>query len=258
MRYHTLRPHPALEPVPMNSDTSLQQQENEVAWCLLLVNQILPLLLPPEDLQNPCLDVLVSEIFSELIFRNGICGKACEPWLLWDGIAKILRSTRSGAGQRSSDPASPASRLEEHGLLSSVRSSNDDDRSRCPRAAWTLTGVFWLVVQSLTTSWLLLRSFGLALMQASVIPARTSRPMDTSGRSPRIPVASKRLSDPLNCPVEGIEKQAIIGMRVWGCMSELLSLQRRMPWLSGILSLLQWMGLYGPGQLCCTNSRLDR
>merc|ERR1711974_222344 len=50
----------------------------------------------------------------------------------------------------------------------------------------------------------------------------------------------------------------ILGMALWTCVSKLAHLQERMPWLTGTLSLMQWLLLHGPGQVCCTNSRFDR
>jgi len=38
----------------------------------------------------------------------------------------------------------------------------------------------------------------------------------------------------------------------------LLSLDVRMPWLSGGLSLVQYHLVNGPGKVCGTNGRLDR
>ncbi|KAK4507643.1 hypothetical protein PRZ48_001378 [Zasmidium cellare] len=177
LRYHALNPHVALEPLPLDDDTARKQQENETAWCLLLVNRVLPLLLPPEDLQNPCLDVLVSEVFSELIFRN---------------------------------------------------------------------------------AWVLLRASFIALMQAGSLPARSSRNPSKSKTSEGTPSSPNTNSGRIETPSTTTAKRPIVDMHIWGCMSEVLSLNQRMPWLSGILSLVQWLSLQGPGQLCQTNSRLDR
>ncbi|EGP92260.1 uncharacterized protein MYCGRDRAFT_66382 [Zymoseptoria tritici IPO323] len=190
-RFLTLRPHLALEPVPSDPISALAQQENETAWCMLLVNRILPLVLPPEDMLNPCLDVLVSEIFTEMIFHNGICGKACEPWLIWDGLAKLLRSMRSGYGQLPDDPPSDLLKRDESGALFPARDSFedvDDDRQA----------------------------------------------------------------------FRSTERRPIVDMNIWSCGSQISSFEQRMPWLSGLLSLMQWILLHGPGRLCCTNSRLDR
>ena len=84
--YHTLVPHPALTPVPRETDPStiLEQARNEESWRQLLVQGVLAVLLPTEDLENGCLRALVAEIFSDMILGNGVSGKACKPWLLWE------------------------------------------------------------------------------------------------------------------------------------------------------------------------------
>lgn len=259
LRYHALNPHVALEPLPLDDDTAREQQENEIAWCLLLVNRVLPLLLPPEDLQNPCLDVLVSEVFSELIFRNGICGKACEPWLIWDGVAKLLRSLRSGQGTLPQTPSVPSNRLEEYGLLASSRASEDRPRHGRPRRRFdALSHTFWFTIQCVITFWIVLRASFSAIMQAGALPARSSRNPSKSKTSEGLSSTSTTSSGLLQTPSTAEAKRPILEMHVWGCVSELLSLDRRMPWLSGMLSLVQWASLQGPGRLCQTNSRLDR
>ncbi|KAM3442988.1 hypothetical protein MY4824_000693 [Beauveria thailandica] len=67
--YHALCPLPQLSPVPQKGDQSSfeEQQENESAYRQLLVQAVLAILLPTEDLENPCLTAIVGQIFSELI-----------------------------------------------------------------------------------------------------------------------------------------------------------------------------------------------
>ncbi|KAM3418534.1 hypothetical protein BST61_g4512 [Cercospora zeina] len=266
-RYHALRPHPALSPVPADAEPTLeqQQQENEAAWCLLLVDRVLPLLLPPEDLQNPCLDVLVSEILAELIFHNGICRKACEPWLLWDGITKLLRAVRSGDAahnppQNKGSPHATASQRESLEVLTAAPASNaSHEQLRPPRRRFeVITHTFWTVIQAVMTIWLLVRTFTIAMMQASSIPAR---PVRSSHTSDGLIGAS---DEPQPTPKGGQsarldgETRPVIGMHIWECTCKLLMLEQRTPWLSGMLSFLQWTALHGPGQICGMNSRLDR
>ncbi|KAF2159275.1 hypothetical protein M409DRAFT_71161 [Zasmidium cellare ATCC 36951] len=259
LRYHALNPHVALEPLPLDDDTAHRQSENETAWCLLLVNRVLPLLLPPEDLQNPCLDVLVSEVFAELIFRNGICGKACEPWLIWDGVAKLLRSLRSVKGTLPKNSSVPLNRLDEYGLLAASRASEDPLPHGRPRRRFdALSHTFWFTMQCVITAWVLLRACFIALMQAGTLPARSSRNPSKSKASEGVPVTTNTISGLVETPSATKAKRPIVDMHIWGCISEVLSLDQRMPWLSGILSLVQRLSLQGPGQLCQTNSRLDR
>lgn len=260
-QFHALLPHQALEPVPLDADTDLKQRENEIAWCLILVNRILPLLLPPEDLANPCLDVLVSEIFSEMIVRNALCGKASEPWLLWEGITKVLRIARPGE-QKLTPSALQTPRLEQYGLLGGA--SSPADSSRKSRSWWPFDGTLRLlltIVQYAITTWTVLRACTVALMQASSLPTRASRPsygLNTHGERIGASRSDKAHSTQRETSEHDMGRQPIICMHIWGCMSQLLSLNPRMPWLSGVLSLLQWIMLCGPGQIGSFDSRLDR
>ncbi|SMR42419.1 unnamed protein product [Zymoseptoria tritici ST99CH_1E4] len=253
-RFLTLRPHLALEPVPSDPISALAQQENETAWCMLLVNRILPLVLPPEDMLNPCLDVLVSEIFTEMIFHNGICGKACEPWLIWDGLAKLLRSMRSGYGQLPDDPPSDLLKRDESGALFPARVGTASGRPSLRGRSEAISQVLWLLVHCTVTFWLYLRVSTIALMQASALPPRTNR----DDRRRMSAKDSFEDVDDDRQAFRSTERRPIVDMNIWSCGSQISSFEQRMPWLSGLLSLMQWILLHGPGRLCCTNSRLDR
>lgn len=222
----------------------------------MLVNRVLPLILPPEDLLNPCLDVLVSEIFSEMIFHNGICGKACEPWLLWDGIAKGLQAIRPDGHRPLKTQTPAANNLEEFGLLSPARPHKAADHHKSLRGRFDAAiQLFWLTIQCVMTLWVLLRSFAIALIQARSIPRRASR-VTRRLKTPDTPVG--KFDDVTLLPKQEPEKRPLISMNVWDLISQLLLLDKRMPWLTGTLSLLQWAALYGPGRLCRTNSTFDR
>ena len=120
-------------------------------------------------------------------------------------------------------------------------------------------------MQLVTLMWTLLRSFVTALTQASTLPARAGHSgEEKSGASPE----RDRLVE--SDTLDGLEldgsinsfrndgKQPILAMGAWSCVATLLRLHDRMPWLTGLLSLMQWLLLAGPGQLCCTDSILDR
>lgn len=257
-RFLALRPHVALNPIPTDEASSRAQEENEASYCLLLVDRILPLLLPPEDFQNPCLDVLVSEIFADMVIRNGLCGKASEPWLVWDGITKSLHVLRPQNQKPLSPSALQTNRLEQFGLLASVRKAEKEDERRQGAGRFnTIVHTFWSTAQAVVTIGLLLRAFITALTQASSIPARAKarsgrrrESMSTSGGDHAARLNDTNADDPL--------PQPIICMRIWTCLSQVVSLEQRMPWLSGALSLLQWLSICGPGKVCCLDSRLDR
>ena len=264
MIYHTLRPNKALTPLPDNPSTTLEQRDNEIAWAQLLVSQVLPLVLPPEDLQNPCLHVLVSEVFSEMIVFNALCGKASEAWLIWEGVTKLIRALQPNLHSSSApadDTPSSINKLEQFGLLSSAKSNEKLDQYR-PRGGRLdfIDQVFWATLQVMVTAWLLLRSFTIALMHASSIPARRGQVRGTAAPDKvRVSaVAPVSRPSPQHTILTSSEKRPVVSMKVWTCISRLTAIEYRMPWLLGFLSLLQWLSLRGPGELCVTNSALDR
>jgi hypothetical protein len=260
--YHTLRPHHALTPIPSSPDELTSQQENESAWCQMVVNHALSLLLPYEEHQNPCLQVLVSEILSEMIFHNGICGKACESWLIWEGVTKIIYAVRPDLiPEPQPVEAQQANRLTQFGLV-----SKDEDNAPVRQSKYrrldSLKQAFWAVLQSLWMAWVLLRSSITVLMQASSLPGRSSHPKSVESERPLNMDMIDHSGDPdtpyTSFPPSDLRKVPILGMTIWICLSKLTRLQDRMPWLIGTISLVQWLLLYGPGRLCCTDSRLDR
>ena len=256
--YHALRPHHALTPIPISPDELTDQQENESAWCQMVVNRALALLLPYEEHQNPCLQVLVSEILSEMIFHNGICGKACENWLIWEGVTKVIHVLRPDLVP-SPQPVDqqPVNQLKQFGLVSKEEDVTHPKTSQ--RWFDALSQGFWALVQSLWLAWVMARSVVVLLMQASSFPPRSTHVQYSK--------LDNLADDPSNPDLPPAERQRvssssqnipILGMTLWTCLSEIARLHERMPWLTGTSSLMQWLLLHGPGQVCCTNSRFDR
>ena len=265
MIYHCIRPNKALTPLPDNPAHISEQQNNEAAWSQLLVTRILPLVLPPEDLQNPCLHVLVSEVFSEIIVLNAICGKASEAWVIWEGVTKLIYSaTRSSPSQqRPAEDSSPEiNTLEPFGLLSSAETRQRQDLQNAQRR-WidAIAHNFWSILHFLSMAWLLLRFLAKALMHESSIPARSIQ----GGRgqmSDKLSVTALEADyrpDPQQSLLDqGGDRRPVVSMRLWSCISTLTSLEQRMPGAFGLLSLSQWFSIHGPGKLCRTNGVLDR
>ncbi|EDO04496.1 hypothetical protein SS1G_06979 [Sclerotinia sclerotiorum 1980 UF-70] len=192
--YHSLWPFAPLSPVPLEGDpdTIKGQSNNEAAYRQLIINGLLAVLLPTEDLENDCLTSLVSQIFSEMILGNGIGGKACEPWLLWEAFATI-RVITIAIATSSSLPSRILSMRKPTGLAL----PNDD--SKPP-------------------------------MNSEALPWARAQPL----------------------------KRPILKMKLWSCVSTLLDMDTRMPWLSATLSLLQWGAITGPGKIGDTDGMIDK
>jgi hypothetical protein len=249
--------------------TTAEQRENESAWRQLIVQGVLVVLLPTEDLGNGCLRALVAEIFAEMILGNGISGKACEGWLLWEGITSIAKVLQTDAAKEKESqphdtrPEQCMTRLERFGLLSSARneqigSTSPLDSSAYHHQAWPvfISDTFWIVVQYAFLACTAIRMVVSSLATYSSLPIRSARtdtsPVGTSNQPP----SSKAETPPSRRPLG--TKRPIVSMSLWSCIAQLADLSVRMPWLSGSISMLHWGLLAGPGKVGDTDGILDR
>lgn len=257
--YHALWPFPALSPVPDGGEASKLQKENEAAYRQLLVQGILALLLPTEDLENECLTTLVGQIFSEMILGGGIGGKACEPWLLWEGITKI------GEVIQAQLPKSKARVRVERSNSDLMRSAKMDltgGSTKSWRITLSLQRMFWLILQYGFLAFTVVRFLIVTLATSSSLPSRMSHMMKPPSSSssqeyseaPELTNTSTQSSSGRQTPL----KQPIMTMKIWSCASCLLDFDIRMPWLSATISLLQWGALTGPGEVGNTDGMVDK
>jgi hypothetical protein len=240
--------------------TFVEQRESESAWRQLLIQGVLAVLLPADDLGNGCLRSLVAEIFAEMILGNGISGKACEGWLLWEGIAKIADGLQSDGADKedcqSDDAASDheRSRLERFGLLASSSeehgmspAAGDYNRTTIPMH---VSALFWTVMQYAFLACTALRAVFVTATTASSLPSRciVSQPF-TNDELPTDPPASSPSLE---------RKRPIVSMKLWSCAARFVELDMRMPWLAGVISMLHYGALVGPGRVGATDGVLDR
>lgn len=228
--YHALNPLPALSPVPRfeDSTTADSQSRNEALYRQLLVQAILSILLPTEDLENPCLTALVEQIFSELIIGNVVINKASQPWLLYEGICIIARVLQ----QKKAGPKDGAA-------ISMIGRR---------RRQWSMQSVLFSVISCITLLVTSLRLCFKSLIAASSLPTR-SRNTDTASNH----ADGKR-------PARNAARPAVpvIEFRFWTCLGTVTELNSRMPWLHGMLSLIQYGVVYGPWQIAAVDGLLDR
>ncbi|MCJ1482716.1 hypothetical protein MMC06_002882 [Schaereria dolodes] len=251
--YHTLIPHPAFQPIPDRNDpsTTLEQVKNEAAYRQLLVQGVLAVLLPTEDLNNACLRTLVADIVGEMILGNGIGGKACEGWLIWQGITKIVENVQARVQANATGEemdVDTRSRLEKFGLLSGQvehgRRHVTHTRSSTP------SEIFWRVLQHAYLAFVTLRFIVLGVVAALSESSRSSSTfytlLDGGDPSPTAP--------PMNAPTP---KRPLLGFTVFTLISSVLDLSIRMPWLCGIFSLFQYHLIRSWPRLGATNGGLD-
>ncbi|KAF3770488.1 hypothetical protein M406DRAFT_35868 [Cryphonectria parasitica EP155] len=226
--YHSLCPLPYLSPIPRidKPETASEQAANEVAYRQLLVQGVLAVLLPTEDLENECLTSLIGQILSELIIGGVVVKKASEPWMIWTGLT-ILADVIARRGQQGSSSSSgPA-------LKGTGRAPSG------PRG-FSIPGLLWSFVHYIFALMGLLRVFLTTLTMSRSLPPRghqLSPQKEGGGRSEQTP---------------------ILAFAIWPMISDLIGMDRRMPWLSGSLSMLQWLAIGGPGHVAGPDGIIDR
>lgn len=249
--YHSLCPLPALSPVPRPEDpqTVAAQAENEAAYRQLLAHAFLAILLPTEDLENGCLTTLVGQILSELIIGNAVANRLSEPWLIWELLiiasrtASGRRKTTEDDGRRLGNPstsASPGRRI-----LASVQA-----------LCWTLLQWCFLAVSFIRTVFAILLASG-------SLPPRTSHGVSSSHKSTTRhgikPLTTTGLGgSPSTNAGPRPSKTPVLAFRSWSAISNLAEMDRRMPWLCGASSMLQWIAVMGPGRIAGVDGKLDR
>jgi len=259
--YHALWPTPALSPVPGAKDPAsiALQQENEAAYRELLVQGILAVLLPTEDLENGCLTTLVGAILSDMIIGNGIGGKAAEPWLIWEGIIKITEVVQSQMAEGGAQE--PEERETTDTRLRRTKEQGAETSGASTASRWTVQKMFWLVLQYAFLAFTTIRLIILAISTSSSLPTRTSPPVKVPSPSPAgdgLDAPASQYSAKFPSSPTSPAKQPILTMKIWPCISDLLDLDIRMPWLHATISLLQWGALRGPGRLGATDGMIDK
>lgn len=228
--YHSLWPLPLLSPVPRPGDaeTAAEQRDNETAYRQLLAQAVLAVLLPTEDLENPCLTALVGQIFSELIIGDVFVNKAAQPWLILEGICILARSLegKNTAAAYGAQPTSLGDPVTEGRMRSMQR---------------FLGSALLLALTVLSSIWHLIVS-----LASSSSPPRVTPGIDTERKPSQTPGPPQP------------DKVPVLDFAAWRCVGNLVEINARMPWLCGFLSLLQFGAVHGPGRVAGLGSTLDR
>ncbi|KAI1393462.1 PXA domain-containing protein [Hypoxylon trugodes] len=252
--YHSLWPLPALSPVPKSGHGGIQvQADNESAYRQLLVQGVLAVLLPTEDLENECLTTLVGQLFSELIIGNLVANKISEPWLIWEGLIILTRFVRTRSSSEGSGPENtePSIKL---GPGTGISPSITEKHSLyIQQAFWSAIQWGFVIVNSI-------RFIIGTIMLSRTLPARctpilTRKVNPSSHGDPEEshyhpPTNLEAHSQPVKVP--------IADFKIWSCVGNLLEIDARMPWMSGALSMAQWGALRGPGNLGGLDGMIDR
>ncbi|KAG7105975.1 Calcium-transporting ATPase 1 like protein [Verticillium longisporum] len=227
--YHALCPLVALSPVPKPEDpeSAAKQQENETMYRQLLVQGVLAILLPTEDLENECLTALVGQILSELIIGNVFINKLAQPWMLWEIMIILVRVLGKREPEKTTLEEGVAEALSPDAAIIEPESST---------RGWSFQGIFWGVIQWLFMAFTAVQLVVLTLASSSSLPARSTPVLDAksslAGSGSATKAAKANASKPVKAP--------IVTFKLWSCISSLIELDARTPWLSGALSMLQF------------------
>jgi hypothetical protein len=261
--YHALNPHPALDPGLSDEE----QRACEAAYRQLLVQGALAVLLPTEDLANDCLRILVTDIIADLIIGRAVAEKVCEPWFLHGAISKVVEiiASRATGNDASKDKTSQQrenkSRLEEFGLLAS--NTADEENHSPTKHQSPLTTWFWSLLQHAFIVYQFLRFIFIGLAQARQLAPRirhTQQVVDFS-TSPSSSLTSQKTPVSPMLRLSGLDQQtprAVVNYRVFSCISTILHLSVRMPWLESSFGFWQAILCSGPGHLGKANSMFDK
>jgi hypothetical protein len=204
------------------------------------------------------LTALVGQIFSEMILGAGIGGKASEPWLLWEGITKIAESIQAQLPKSRAQVRLDRSNSE---LVDTVPSAISGKSGKSWTLGRSIQKIFWLVLQYVFVAFTAVRFMIISIATSSSLPSRIAPTIKITGSAhskvhmeqPGLTMTettSKGRTPPL--------KQPILKMKIWSCVSTLLDLEARMPWLYATISMLQWGAITGPGELGSTDGMIDK
>lgn len=241
MIYHSMCPLPYLSPIPKPEEprTALEQAENEVAYRQLLVQGVLAVLLPTEDLENDCLTSLVGQIISELIISGVVVKKASEPWMIWTGLT-ILADV---IGRKTGDT---------RGLNSRRQRSNSRGAQ-----GFSIPGLLWSLAHYIFAFITMIRLFISTISRSRSLPPRDQVVLTKNDASHYQDGFGTTAANPDHAP-SSATKTPILAFGIWTMISNLLETERRMPWLAGGLSMLQWLAIAGPGTVAGFNGIIDR
>ena len=203
---------------------------------------VLAILLPTEDLENPCLTSLVSGILSETIIGSVIAGKASQPWLIWEGLSILARNAPGRKKPKRSGSSHLRSRSEL--IAQSAAPASFFHRLLFSALHWVFLG--YAAIRLLVTT----------LASASSFPRRAGGKAHLANGDGGADDAS---ADGSLLVEDGPpDKVPVVDYRVWACAANLVDLRGRMPWLSGAISMVQLGLLEGPGRIAGLDGVVDR
>lgn len=209
----------------------------------LLMHGMLAVLLPTEDLENACLRTLIGDIMADLLMGNEVSGTICEGWFIWETVSKFLDSV-SDIKDCDSEEAAKGS---ERGRSKDIASAMEESKVHEPKSHTQLSVWFWTLLHGAYLTYVALRFIATGLFRAASSPSSQSNSAGSISHGNEAPKSAGSASN-----------RGVLDYRLCNMVSQLLDVPRRMPWLTGMLSLMQYMAVAGPGRIGDTGSVLDR
>ncbi|KAJ0324177.1 hypothetical protein COL5a_007842 [Colletotrichum fioriniae] len=213
----------------------------------ILVQGVLAVLLPTEDLENDCLTSLVGQIFSELIVGNVLANRLSQPWLIYEIFIILTRLL----DRKASEPI-------EEGVAEALQAGSTSALPRPVRRSWSIQGAFWSLVQWSFLAFSTIRFLVVTLAMSSSLPPRSDGELNEKDQVTGQISHSKMLNPPASSNEVQPVKTPIAAFKLWSCVADLIEMDSRMPWLSGIMSLFQLGAMSGPGRIAGLNGAMDR
>lgn len=218
----------------------VEQDENEAAYRQLLVHGMLAVLLPTEDLENACLRTLVGDVLGDLLMGNEVSRRICEGWFIWETISKLLDTLEQQAPETNKEDTQQ-DRLKRFGLL-----TKEDPRGHVPPESQSQVAAWiWTFLHGAYLTYVALRFIASGLFHVTSNQTPSAGPISHGSEAPKSAGS-----------VTG--KRPVLDYRLYSMISQLIDVPRRMPWLTGMLALWQYMILAGPGRIGDSGSVLDR
>ena len=255
MIYHDLHPHPALSitPNPDDSPAVSENQKQEAEYRQLLVQGVLAVLLPTEDLENACLRTLVADVIAESILGNAIGGKVCEGWFIWESMTKLAHVIKAKIEPKATgEPIEndTRSRLEKFGLLADKK--KEEKLSRPVPRHYGFASMFWRLLQFGYLTIVSIRFVILGLINAHSQPPRPPTVSSSIQLASESSATDQTVEPLLQTP------RPILDYRIFPLISDLLDLSSRMPWLHGAVELIQQQVMHSPLTIGTSNGTLDQ
>ena len=263
--YHTLRPHPALRYRIQQKPGSVDGLAQDNQYRQLLAEGILAVLLPVEDLQNPCLSALVTDIFADLILGNLIGDRLSAPLQLYDLLTKGVELFHLRLGLPSW--IRPSYEFEQHKAYVGEDSLAPEPRTNATIYSWGFLRRLFGHMAGMTASLIAFLGLAQTCTMLFLSSPYLSRRKGSELCSLDIGNATVRQGDhavyQTNTSLSTAGKDAramrpIVSLYMWSTVARWIRIDDRCSWLHDLACLLKSFTLHGPGRVGCANAPLDR